>query len=91
MWKVCEVTNPVASREYQCEASEWIDNTIGWDESEFEPKDVETISKARADGFKILKGTKYIKVSGIFEGEPAVFRARIDIDDICNRYELYRE
>ena len=91
MWKVCTVTQPVARKEYNCEASDWIDNTIGWDESEFEPQDVETIRKARAERFKILPGTKYVKVSGFWDGDTSVFRARIDLDDICKRYDLYQE
>ena len=51
----------------------------------------DAISKAVAEGCKILKGQRYIKVSGKREGEFAVFRARPEIDAICKKYELYRE
>ncbi|MCV6612402.1 MAG: hypothetical protein OIF55_16695 [Amphritea sp.] len=88
-WEFATETKPVARKDYHCEASDWIDNTTGWDEEEFAEEDRETIRKARAEGCKVLKGTQYVKVTGKFEGEFSTFRARADLNDICQRYDLY--
>lgn len=90
-WDLVTETKPVARKDYHCEASDWIDNTIGWDERDFDEEDRETIRKARAEGCKILKGTQYVKLSGKWEGEFSTFRARADLNAICHKYELYAE
>lgn len=91
MWDFCTVQYPVARKEYHCQASEWIDNTIGWDECEYDEEDRPVIRKAREEGCKILKGTEYVKVSGKWEGDFYTFHARKDLNAICHKYELYAE
>lgn len=88
MWELETTTEPVARKEYNCQAWPWIDNQ-GFDERDFDPEDWQTIEKARKEKFKILKGTKYICVNGKWEGEFTTFRARKDLDDICRQYEFY--
>jgi hypothetical protein len=79
----------VARKDYHCQASDWINNMMGGED--FTPEELVIYKKAKAEKFKILKGTKYLKVDGFWEGEPSVFRARPDMDAICQKYELYRE
>ena len=89
-WDFCRTTIQMASKDYRCGAAEWIDNS-GMDEEDFGVVDWEIIQQARKEKFMILKGTKYIKTKGIWEGEWEVFRARIDLDEICKKYDLYVE
>ena len=88
-WTMETITNPIAKKDYHCEASDWIDNTIGWDAEEFDDKDRTVIKKAREEDCRILKGTKYLKVSGKWEGEFETFRARQDLHSICLKHDLY--
>ncbi len=88
-WEIEKTTCPVAEKDYHCEASDWIDNTIGWEEEDFEEEDRPIIRKALSEGLKILKGTEYLMVSGKWEGEFTIYRARKDLDGICQKYDLY--
>ena len=90
-WDMQTVTNPIAKKDYHCQASDWIDNTLGWNEAEYDEEDRPIILKAKAENFKILKSTRYVKVTGKWEGEFDTFRAREDLDAICRKYELYPE
>jgi len=86
-WDIATNTEPVARKEYHCQASDWITNYMCDDD--FTPEELIIFKKAQAEKFKILKGTQYRKVSGIWEGESSVFRARPDMDDICQKYDIY--
>lgn len=89
MWEVYEVTNPVARKEYNCDAYDHLQLSIGLCKSEFQPGDWEILMKAKQENFKILPGVKYLKCKGIYDGEPTTFRARFDIDTICKDYDIY--
>lgn len=89
-WEMETITHPKARKEYHCQASDWICNA-GWSDEDYEPEDLKIINNARDENWKILKGTEYLKVSGKWEGDFSVFRARKDLDIICNKYELYDE
>ena len=89
-WDVYTETKPVARKDYLCNACEIItDNSLG--ERDFSPEEWIVIELAKSEGFKILKGTKYIKVKGIYEHEPSTFRARMDIDEICRENGFYED
>lgn len=90
MWEIETVTYPMARKEYHCQASDFIsDGSL--DEKDFDHEDWAIIKAAEKEKFKIIKGTRYIKVSGKWEGEFTVFRARFDLDEICRKEELYYE
>lgn len=89
-WGFCNQSESAARRDYCCDAWHWIANA-GFSEEDYEPEDWQVIENARKEGFKILKGTQYIKVKGIWDGEWSVFRARKDLDAICRKYRLYCE
>ena len=88
-WDVATDTQPVARKDYHCQASDWINNMMV--RNDLTSDEREAYEKAEAEGWKILKGTKYIKTDGFWDGEPSVFRARPDMDAICKKYELYQE
>ena len=72
---------------YWCGACEWINNTCCRDDLTDEEKVL--YDQAKSDGFKILKGMKYAKTHGFYDGEPSVFRARPEMDAICHKYDIY--
>jgi len=89
-WDVCTESRPIARKEYYCQASDWIDNA-GFSEDDYTPEEYAVIQSARAERFKIFPGTKYYRVSGIWEGEATTFRAREALHDICIKYDFYME
>ena len=88
MWDFSEETQPIARKDYHCGASDWLSN---FDRCEFDEKELAVIDLARTENNKILKGTKYVKVTGKWEGEFSTFRARIDLNGICVAHDAYAE
>ena len=86
-WEMEVVTYPSARKEYPCEAWPWIDNA-GFDARDFSEEEWGIIEKARLEKFSILKGTKYLCVRGKWEGEFYTYRARLDMQGICNEHKL---
>ncbi len=86
-WDVSTETRPTARKDYHCDASHWIEQA--WPHEDFEPEEQMQIEKAQAEGWKILAGNKYVKVTGIFEGVFTTFRGRPELCDICTKYDLY--
>ncbi len=89
-WEVKEYSNRKAIKEYHCQAYGFINNS-GLGDDDFSPEEAATIAQAAAEDYKILPGTKYVRIRGKWEGEWITFRARIDLDDICMRYRLYED
>jgi hypothetical protein len=83
-------STPVARKHYPCEASHWI-NQANWGASDFEPDEQLLLSAAEADRFKIRPGTRYLYQVQRVDGRLEVFRARIDMHNLCLKYELYPE
>lgn len=90
MWDFCEETTPKARKEYDCEAADHWCNA-GLAECDIDDQDWQIIQKAKSENYKIKSGDRYVNVSGKWEGEFDVFRARIDMNDICHKYGLYQE
>jgi hypothetical protein len=86
-WDCYTNTKPVARKAYACDAC--ADLNADLCEEDYAPDEWKLFEIARAEGFKILKGTQYDKTSGFWDGEPAVFRARPEMNAICVRHELY--
>lgn len=87
-WEIERATSPVAKKDYPCQASVWIDDA-GLKEDDYSEEDWAVIEKAKAENWMIKKGTQYSKIEGKWEGEFSVFRARVDLDNICHKYQLY--
>lgn len=90
MWDFCRVTKPKARKKYNCDAIDWILNA-GLDAFDFSDEELAIIKKAEAEKWKIFKGTEYVKCEGRYDGEWCVFRARKDIDQICQDHDAYSE
>ena len=86
MWDFSGETQPTARKDYHCDASEWLSN---FDDSDFDAQDLAIINLARSENNKILKGTKYIKVTGKYEGDFCTFRAKPELNAICIKYDIY--
>ena len=87
-WEVCTTTTPIAQKEYDCIACEWL-ALAEWGQGYMEFGDLRKVVKARRENCKILPGTRYIKTCGLWDGDWVTFRARIDMDGLCMKYELY--
>lgn len=88
MWGLAETTFPVAKKDYPCGAWEWICNS-GLDDLDYDTEDLKVINNAKKESCMIKKGETYLKTSGTFDGEFSVFRARIDLNKICEKHKLY--
>jgi hypothetical protein len=91
MYTALSTTYPVAQKNYQCVACEaWLDSGYTLDDCETEEQK-EIVKKAESDGWKILKGEKHIKQSGVDFGVFYTTRAKIDMDKIVLALDLYPE
>ena len=89
-WQFSVETQPVARKDYCCEGMEWI-CAVGLGDDEYDPDDLAVIEVARSEGSKILRGQRYRKVTGKWEGEFCTVRCRPEINAICQDYGLYNE
>ena len=90
MWEILETTYPIARKEYNCNTGDWFNNCL-LGESDFEEKDWETILQADSDKFIIKVGEKYRCDKGKFEGEFMTVRSKIELNEICIKYDIYSE
>ena len=90
MSKLLIDSRPVARKEYKCDAAEWYLKNSGGKE-DFEPEDWAKIQSAAAEHFKIQQGQQYVYQAGICEGEFCTFKAKIDMHEICLKYDMYAE
>lgn len=87
-WEFSRTTIQTAQKEYRCQASDWVCNA-DLAEDEYAPEDWQAVEKAKAERWRILPGTQYVKTVGKWDGEFQTFRARLDMDDICRKYDFY--
>ena len=91
MDEIISSTEHVARKNYPCDASLWITESGVLQESGFfSIKDLRVLVKIRQDGWKILKGMKY-KRQVIKDGQLYTVRGRLDVIDICLRYDLFED
>lgn len=76
---------PIARKDYNCSACEWIREDI----SGFEFAELRKIVMARKNGWKIKKGQRYIKQINICDGDFYVYKAIPDIHDICIEHDIF--
>lgn len=87
-WDFCKITTPIARKEYKCDTADWIINGLD-NQIEINDEDLAIIEKHRLNGWVIKKGDKYMRCSGMFDGEFTVFTAILELDRICKDYGLY--
>lgn len=79
-----------ARKSYPCDAYHWINKSC-YGESDFDPEDWATIKAADVDGFKIKPGMQYLYQTSVDGDGWGQFRARLDMHEICRKYDLYPE
>lgn len=77
-----------ANKEHHCLASYWWCNS-NFGEGDVSPCDWKIIKSAEADRFKILKGENYLYQTFVYHGTIHTFKARLDMHNICCKYDLY--
>lgn len=83
-------TKQYATKFYKCDACEvW--NLSGYGKDDVIADDWLIIEGAQADRWKIRKGAQYRKVVYKDGGEFVTYRARIDMDALCHRLELFED
>lgn len=83
---------PIARKDYHCDASDTI--AAVWFDA-----DIETLTEqekadyriAENNGFKVLKGERYVYQAGAYDGSFYTFRGIPALVDICHKYELFGE
>ena len=87
---VLSENTPTARKEHDCMACEWVWNT-GIDRCGFTRPELRTLSKARKNEWRILKGEKYIRATIKDDADIYTFKAIVAVHDICLKYDLYEE
>lgn len=83
-------TTQIAAKSYPCAACEiWL-NT-GYDQSDVSAGDWLIVEGAKADNWRIHKGTKYRKIVSVDNGQFSTYRLRLDMDALCQRLNLYED
>jgi len=80
----------MARKSHTCDAcSAWLSNA---DINEpITPDEKLVLDGVKADGWKILKGQVYRRVTGKWDGEMGTMRMRQDMDSIVSRHDLWDE
>lgn len=87
-WDFQTNTEPIAKKDYRCEASQIL---FDLSDRDIEPEDLVRYLFIKHEKGVIKKGSCYLKTKGMWEGEFVVFRARMDADELCRKYELYSD
>jgi hypothetical protein len=83
-WEFSKKSTPIARKTYECDACAWLDN-MGYENfADLSFSDKKLLVKLRKNKL-IMPGEKYLKVTGKFEGEFAVFRAKLTADYLCEK------
>jgi hypothetical protein len=88
-WDFQLTTKPIARKSYKCDAYLRIMDLMN--DEDFTPDELLVMQAARADGGKIIKGMRYDKTTGKYDGEFSVWRAREDTLAIYFKYKLYED
>jgi hypothetical protein len=89
MTEIIEQTEPIARKDHDCMACEWLVNSDIIDYLTFSEK--RAVVRAKRNGWKIKKGQQYIRQFNKGCGEVWVFKAIPEIHDICLEYDLYED
>ena len=78
----------VARKRHECAASgEFLRS--GYGQVDIEPDDWLIVQAAKADKWEVKPNERCLVVSGFYEGRPFRYYKRIDMDNICIKYDLY--
>jgi len=75
---------------YPCDACDlWLNS--GYEECDVSADDWLIIQGAKSDNWTIKRGQKYRKIVAIDNGQFSAYRARLDMDALCNRLDFYAD
>lgn len=80
-----------ARKEYKCDACRDFLNCADYDVNDLSEEDTKIVNSADVDKWKIKKGERYLKVVSVDSGEIQTYRAKLDMNGLCNRLGLYDE
>jgi hypothetical protein len=80
---------PVAKKDYPCNASEWVYESLMYVKFTFSEK--RDIVKAKRNGWKVKKGEKYIRQFNTEGGDTWAYIAIPAMDELCQKYDLFPE
>ena len=86
MVTVIHQQNPIARRDYDCDACVFISDDIP-DNLTF--GELRIIARARQNGWKIKKGERYLRQFNTDGADTWTFRSIPGIAAICQKYDLY--
>lgn len=90
MIRLIKESYPIARKNYDCMAYEWLNDTYCFDEfSIMTFSERKSIVKARNNKGKILKGSKYLYQFLVDGDDSWSFRAIPELHQICLKYEIY--
>ncbi len=87
--EVLSEKTPVAKKNYECMACEWLNNSGYATKQDLTEDEWMEYKKAESKGFKISIGETYILQNNKFDGDIYTFKAIPEIHDICIKYDLY--
>lgn len=88
MITVIRDARPIAKKDYSCDACDYILKN-GIDGNNYPISELRKIVKAKMNGYKILKGERYVMQVNKLDGDFYVFRAIPEMHELCLKYELY--
>ena len=78
----------VARKDHRCDACETY-RRVGYGKNEFSGLDRKTIDDCEKDGFMIKAKTKYRRLVYEDGGDIITFKARLDMDRLCQEFGFY--
>lgn len=79
-----------ARKDHRCHACYWW-SMSNFGELDVTPEDWTVVKQAEADGWKILKGQRYLYQTSVYDGAIQTFKGRLDMDEVCRKYGIYTE
>ena len=88
MIRVLSESTPIAAKDHECVACEFI-LANGIDGNGFTRPELRALSKAKSNKWKIVKGQKYIKQNNVGDDGFYTFKAIPELHEICLKYDMY--
>jgi hypothetical protein len=89
--QIGNTTYPVAKKQHDCMASEWIVNALSDIVGMCNYSEKRELVKARRNKWKILPGQKYLRQAMVWGGSLGTFKAIPEMHCICVKYDIYED
>jgi hypothetical protein len=86
---VLSQSTPIAKKEHGCDACTWLING-GYPEG-MSISEWRSVVRAKRNKWKIKAGQKYIRQTGIYEGDFYCSKSIPEIHEICLKYDIYED